>query len=102
MASHSIGEGKTKNVSVIFNITRGEYDTEGENGPSRRALRARQKLSRRKDRFLHPLAKHIIKQCIDREVGRIAIGDLSRIREDENGDSRNGGWREQEAPREGV
>jgi putative transposase len=72
-------------------FTRGEYDTEGENGPSKRALRARQKLSRRKDHFLHALSKRIVEQCIDHEVGRIAIGDLSEIREDENGDSRNWG-----------
>jgi len=74
-------------------FTRDEYDTEGENGPSRRALRARQKLSRRKDHFLHTLAKHIVERCIDHEVGRIAIGDLSEIREDENGESRNWGKR---------
>jgi putative transposase len=74
-------------------FTRDEYDTEGENGPSRRALRARQKLSRRKDHFLHALAKHVVEQCIDHEVGRIAIGDLSQIREDEDGDPRNWGKR---------
>jgi putative transposase len=74
-------------------FTRDEYDTEGENGPSRRALRARQKLSRRKDHFLHALAKHVVEQCIDHEVGRIAIGELSKMREDENGDSRNWGKR---------
>ena len=74
-------------------FTRDEYETEGKNGPSRRALRARQKLSRRKDHFLHALAKRIVEQCIDHEVGYIAIGDLSRIREDENGDSRNWGKR---------
>ena len=61
-------------------FTREQYDTEGENGPSKRALRARQRLSRRKDRFLHALAKHIVERCIDHAVGRIAIGDLSKIR----------------------
>jgi transposase, IS605 OrfB family, central region len=74
-------------------FTRDEYDTEGENGPSRRALRARQRLSRRKDHFLHTLAKHIVEQCINHEVGRIAIGDLTKVREDENGDARNWGKR---------
>jgi putative transposase len=68
-----------------------EYDTEGENGPSHRALRARQKLSRRTDHFLHSLAKHVVERCIGHEVGRIAIGDLSEIREDKNGESRNWG-----------
>jgi len=74
-------------------FTRDEYDTEGEDGPSKRALGAQQKLSRRKDHFLHTLAKHIVERCIDHEVGRIAIGDLSEIREDENGDSRSWGKR---------
>ena len=32
-------------------FTRDEYDTEGENGPSKRAFRERQMLSRRKDHF---------------------------------------------------
>jgi transposase len=41
-------------------FTRDEYNMEGENGPSSRALTARQKLSRRKDHFLYTLAKHIV------------------------------------------
>ncbi|SEO19480.1 transposase, IS605 OrfB family, central region [Halogranum amylolyticum] len=69
------------------------HKSEGENGPSRRALRACQKLSRRKDHFLHALAKHIVERCIDHEVGRIAIGNLSKIREAENGEARNWGKR---------
>jgi putative transposase len=73
--------------------TREEYDTEGENGPSRRAVRAREKLSRRKDHFLHTLANHIVEQCIDHAVGRIAVGDLSKIRDGEMGESRNWGTR---------
>jgi len=74
-------------------FTRDEYDIEGENGPSRRALRARQKLSHRKDYFLHALAKRIVEQCIDHEVGHIAVSDLSKIREDKNDDSQNWGKR---------
>ena len=74
-------------------FTRDEYDTEGENGLSKRALRARQKPSRRKDHFLYAPGKHVVEQCIDHGVGRIAIGDLSDIREDETGDSRNWGKR---------
>ena len=72
-------------------FTRDEYDTEGENGPSKRAFRARQMLSRRKDHFLHAFAKHIVEECIDHEDGRIAIGDMSQSREDENDHSRNWG-----------
>jgi len=48
-------------------------------------------LSRRKDHFLHAFAKHIVEECIDHEDGRIAIGDMSQIREDENDHSRNWG-----------
>ena len=73
-------------------FTRDEYNTEGKYGPSCRALRTRQKLSRRTDHFLHALAKQIVERCIDYDVGRIAIGDLSRIRE-ENGETRNWGKR---------
>uniref|UniRef100_UPI003EC13F3D RNA-guided endonuclease InsQ/TnpB family protein n=1 Tax=Halobaculum sp. EA56 TaxID=3421648 RepID=UPI003EC13F3D len=72
-------------------FTREEYQTEGENGPSKRAQKARQKLSRRKDHFLHTLSKHIVERCVEEDVGRIAVGDLSDIREDQNGDSRNWG-----------
>lgn len=72
-------------------FTRDEYDTEGKNGPSRRALRARQKLSRRKDHFLHSLASHFVEQFIKHEVGRVAIGKLTGIREDENSESQNWG-----------
>ncbi|MCD2200704.1 transposase [Halobacterium sp. KA-4] len=72
-------------------FTREEYQTEGESGPSKRALKARQKLSRRKDHFLHTLSKHIVERCVEEGVAKIAVGDLSDIREDENGDSRNWG-----------
>jgi putative transposase len=72
-------------------FTREEYQTEGENGPSKRAREARQKLSRRKDHFLHTLSKHIVERCVEEGVEKIAVGDLSDIREDENGDSRNWG-----------
>ena len=37
--------------------------------------------------------KHVVERCIDHEVGRIAIGDLSGIREGKNSDSRNWGKR---------
>jgi putative transposase len=72
-------------------FTRKEYQTEGENGPSKRSRKTRQKFSRRKDHFLHTLSKHIVQRCVDEGVEKIAVGDLSDIREDENGDSRNWG-----------
>jgi putative transposase len=72
-------------------FTQEEYQTEGENGPSKRAQKARQKLSRRKDHFLHTLSKHIVQRCVEEGVSEIAVGDLSDIREDETGDSRNWG-----------
>lgn len=84
-------------------FTREEYQTEGENGPSKRALKARQKLSRRKDHFLHTLSRHIVDRCVEECVGEIAVGDLSDIREDENGDSRNwGSSGNKKTPRVGV
>ena len=72
-------------------FTREEYQTEDENGPSKRALKARWDLSRRKDHFLHTLSKHIVQQCVEEGVVKIAVGDLSDIREDGNDDSRNWG-----------
>jgi putative transposase len=72
-------------------FTRDEYQTEGENGPSKRALKARRKLSRRKNHFLHTLSKHIVEWCVEEGVEKIAVGDLGDIPEDENGDSRNRG-----------
>jgi putative transposase len=74
-------------------FTREEYQTEGENGVSKRACRARRKLSRHKDHFLHTLSKHIVKRNVEEGVEKRAVGDLSDIRENENadGDSRNWG-----------
>ena len=72
-------------------FTREEYQTEGESGPSKRALKARRILSRRKDHFLHTLSKHIVHRCVEEGVEKIAVGDLSDIRKAENGDSRNWG-----------
>ena len=73
-------------------FTREEYQTEGPNGPSNKAKRARQTVSRRKDHFLHSLSKHIVNQCVDREIGRIAIGDLKGIRDDEENESGSRNW----------
>ncbi len=72
-------------------FTREKYQTEGENGPSKRARKARQKLSRRQDHFLDTLSKHIVQRCVEEGVERIAVGDLSGIRDGKDGDSRNWG-----------
>jgi len=37
------------------------------------------------------LAKHIVERCVEKEVGRINVGDLEGVREDENGSSKNWG-----------
>jgi transposase len=73
-------------------FTQNEYQTEGENGPSDRALKARRTLLGRKDHFLHTLSKYIVEQCVANDIGEIAVGDLSvsDIRED-SGESRNWG-----------
>ena len=63
---------------------REEYDTEGENGPSTRAEWARQKKSQRQDHFLHALSTDIVRQCVERNVGTIAVGHPKHIRDDED------------------
>lgn len=59
-----------------------QYQTEGQNDPSKRTSKGRQKLSRRKDYLLHTLSKHIVARCVDEGVAKIAVGDLSGSRED--------------------
>jgi len=72
-------------------FTRKLYQSEGSGGPSERAQNARQKRSRRKDHFLHTLSKHIVNRCVRERVGQIAVGDLSGIREEDGGGSRDWG-----------
>ncbi|PGF14142.1 transposase [Natrinema sp. CBA1119] len=55
------------------------------------ATRLHHKWSERRTHFFHSLAKHIVERCIEREVGRINIGKLDGVREDENGESKNWG-----------
>jgi putative transposase len=54
-------------------FTRDEYQTESENGPSKRARRARRKLSCRKDHLLYILSKHIVQWCVEEGIGTIAV-----------------------------
>lgn len=72
-------------------FTREEYQTEGDNGPSKKALWARKKLSRRKRHFLHTLSKHIVERCVEKGIGKVAVGDLKDIRNDGNADTRDWG-----------
>jgi len=53
--------------------------------------RLHHKWSERRTHFFHSLTKHIVEKCIERGVGRINIGKLEGVREDENGDLKNWG-----------
>ena len=72
-----------------------EYQTEGEHGPSNKAEWAREKLSRRKDHFLHALSKDIIERCVEHDVGTLVVGDPSGVDEDDwgrHGNKRLDNW----------
>ena len=56
-----------------------------------RATRLHHTWSERRTHFLHALTKHIVEQCVEKGVGRINIGDLEGVRENENGGSKNWG-----------
>jgi putative transposase len=68
-----------------------EYECEGENGPSNTARWAKRTLKRRRRHYLHALSKDIIAQCVEKNVGRLRVGDLGGIRAEENGDGRSWG-----------
>ena len=55
------------------------------------ATRLQHKWTERRRHFFHSLAKHIVRRCVQKGVGRINIGDLEGVREDENGESKNWG-----------
>jgi putative transposase len=56
-----------------------------------RATRLHKKWSERRTHFFHALAKHIVERCIENDVGRINVGKLAGVREEENGESKNWG-----------
>jgi putative transposase len=58
---------------------------------SERATRLHHTWSERRTHFFHSLAKHIVERCIERGVGRINVGELNGIRDDENGEAKNWG-----------
>ncbi len=72
-----------------------EYQTEGDHGPSQTAQWAREKLSRRKDHFLHALSKDIVDRCVEHNVGTLVVGDPSGVDEDDwgrHGNKRLDNW----------
>jgi putative transposase len=59
---------------------------------SEQASRLNQTKSARRTHYFHTLSKHLVKRCVEEEVGTIAIGDLGRIRDDdETGEAKNWG-----------
>ena len=56
-----------------------------------RSTRLNKKWSERRTHFFHSLAKHIVERCVEKGVGRINVGELAGVREDENGESKNWG-----------
>ncbi|KTG08981.1 transposase [Haloprofundus marisrubri] len=55
------------------------------------ATRLHHKWSERRTHFFNSLAKHIVEKCVECGVGRINIGKLAGVREDEKGESKNWG-----------
>lgn len=70
-------------------FTRAEYDTEGEDGPSERAERARQMLTERETHFYHTLTTAIIRECVQRGVGTLAVSWPEDVREADWGKTGN-------------
>ncbi|MFC4990122.1 RNA-guided endonuclease InsQ/TnpB family protein [Saliphagus infecundisoli] len=56
-----------------------------------RATRLHHKWSERRTHFFHSLTKHIVERCVENNVGRINVGKLTDVREDETGESKNWG-----------
>lgn len=59
-----------------------EYETEGEDGLSRRAKWARRKKARRQHHFLHAITSDIVDQLVKWDVGELAVGHPKHIRSD--------------------
>ena len=56
-----------------------------------RATRLHHKWSQRRTHFFHTVTKHIVERCVEKGVGRINVGELTGVREDENGESTSWG-----------
>jgi putative transposase len=79
--------GTLKEDEYYFGKKRAETD----DSFSREARRLDRKRTDRRTHFLHALSKHIVAECVEREVGTLVVGDLGGIRDDENGDPTNWG-----------
>ena len=66
-------------------FTQVEYATEGDNGSSNKAEWAREKKARRTEDFREKLSHEIATQCVERNVGKLIIGDPSGVHEDDWG-----------------
>lgn len=58
---------------------------------SERATRLHYKWLERRTHFFQSLAKHIVQRCIEKGVGRINVGDLEGVREDDDGEAKHWG-----------
>jgi putative transposase len=47
------------------------------------AIRLHHEWSERRNHFFHGLAKHIVEQCVEKSAGKINIGELSGVREND-------------------
>ncbi|CCC41637.1 RNA-guided endonuclease InsQ/TnpB family protein [Haloquadratum walsbyi] len=56
------------------------------------STRLHAKWSERRTHFFHSLATHIVERCIENSVGRINIGKLAGVREDNNGNGNSKNW----------
>ncbi|ERG96814.1 MAG: transposase, IS605 OrfB family, central region [Haloquadratum walsbyi J07HQW2] len=59
-----------------------------------RVSRLHHKWAERRTHLSHSLAKHTVRRRVEKEVGRINVGDLEGVREDENSSSKNWGKHE--------
>ena len=70
-------------------LTRAEYHTKGENGPSEKAAWARRKRTERETHFYHTLTSAIIDECVQRGVGTLAVSWPEDVRESDWGKTGN-------------
>ena len=70
-------------------FTQTEYDTECGNVPSETSMRARWKLAARETHFSHTLTDAIIRECVERGVGMLAVSWPANVRESNWGKTGN-------------
>ncbi|MEF8829007.1 MAG: transposase [Haloarcula sp.] len=79
--------GALKEDEYWFQKERAECDDPA----SAEADRLDRKRTERRTHFLNTLSKDIVAECAERGIGTIVVGDLSGIRDDEDGDPTNWG-----------